>query len=114
QLEQILSAPDAELVTLKDTGAGGNGTMKVAVSRQRDRMLFVSGDLASPPAGKTYQLWALANDVARSLAVVEPADGDVVKELSGVGTASKVAISVEPDGGSKTPTDVVMIGDLPA
>jgi anti-sigma-K factor RskA len=113
QLEQVLNAPDARLVTLKDTGAGGNGTMKVAVSRQRDRMLLVSGDLASPPNGKTYQLWALADGVPRSLGTVEPTDGNVTKELRGVGGASQVAISVEPDGGSKTPTEVVMTGDLP-
>lgn len=112
QLEEILKAPDAELVTLEDVGAGGNGTMKVAVSRSLDKMLFVSGDLANPAAGKDYQLWAIADNTPRSMGTVDHG-GEVLQELSGVGNANQVAISVEPDGGSEEPTAVVMIGDLP-
>jgi hypothetical protein len=115
QMREILSAPDAELLTLEDTPAGdGAGTMKVAVSRKQDRMLFVSGDLVSPDEGKTYQLWAVADDIPRSLGTFEPTDGEVAKGLSGLGDADSVAISVEPDSGSAKPTTVVMQGDLPA
>ena len=115
QMKDILSAPDAELVTLQDTpDEGGNGTMNVAVSRSQDRMLFVSGDLASPQEGKTYQLWALVGETPRSLGLLDdPTNGDVTQELSDFGDADQVAISVEPDGGSEQPTDVVMIGELP-
>jgi Anti-sigma-K factor rskA/Putative zinc-finger len=116
QMQDILSAPDAKLITLEDTGAGGNGTMKVAWSRSQDRVLFVSGDLASPREGKTYQLWATAGagTAPRSLGLIEPTNGQVVKELSGIGGATGVAISVEPDTGSTQPTPdaIVMTGDL--
>jgi anti-sigma-K factor RskA len=114
QLEEILKAPDADLVTMEDVGAGGNGTMKVAVSRSLDRMVFVSGDLADPAAGKDYQLWALADGGSskRPMGIVAHG-GDVLQELNGVGNADQVAISVEPDGGSEQPTTVVMIGNLP-
>lgn len=116
QMQEILQAPDAKLVTLEDTGAGGNGTMKVAVSRSMDRMLFVSGDLANPAAGKDYQLWAIVgNDPPLSMGTVDHG-GDVLQDLSGFGDADQVAISVEPDGGSEEPTPdaIVMVGDLTA
>jgi anti-sigma-K factor RskA len=118
QLEEILSAPDAELVTLQDTpDGGGSGTMKVAVSRQQDKMLLVSVDLANPEEGKTYQLWALVGGTPRSMGIIpDPSDGDVLLGKSGLGNAEGVAISVEPDGGSDQPTDgaIVMIAELPA
>jgi len=117
QMEEILSAPDAELVTLQDTpDGGGNGTMKVAVSRQQDRMLLVSGDMASPAEGKTYQLWALTEGSSpRSMGVLpDPSDGDVLLEKSDLGNAEAVAISVEPDGGSEEPSTGVMAAELPA
>jgi len=119
QLEEILNAPDAELVPLQDTpDGGGNGSMKVAVSRSQDKMLLISGDMASPAEGKTYQLWALdAEGTPISMGVLpDPSNGDLVLEKSGLGNAAGVAISVEPDGGSEQPTEgaVVMSAELPA
>lgn len=113
-LEQILSAPDAKLVTLEATEAAPDdaGTMKVAVSESQDRMLLLSTDLASAPAGRTYQLWGLENQVPRSMGLVTPDNGEVVLSVSGIGDADQVAISVEPEGGSERPTDVVMTADL--
>lgn len=114
QLQQILSAPDAQLVKLENTdGSGGGGTMSVAVSRSQDKMVWLGDDLARPPDGKTYQLWTVAGEVPRSLGVL-PGSGDVMLDKSGVGDAEQLAISVEPDGGSETPTDIVMVGELPA
>ncbi|TDV39845.1 anti-sigma factor [Actinophytocola oryzae] len=114
QMQEILGARDASLVTLD--GKDGGGTMKVAVSRSQDRMLLVGTGLASPPDGKTYQLWGIADDTPVSLGLLTPDDGQVVLALSGLNDAQKVAISVEPEKGSKTPTTnaIVMTGDLPA
>lgn len=116
QLEQILSAPDAGLVTLENAdGASGNGTMRVAVSRSENTALWLSNDLANPAPGKTYQLWATTDDAnPRSLGLLAPADGKVSKETTGFDGATGVAISVEPTGGSPQPTKIVMTGELPA
>jgi anti-sigma-K factor RskA len=116
QLEQILSADDAELVTLENNGPGADGSTKVAVSRSQDKMLLLSTDLASPPEGKTYQLWAVAGSTARSMGTFKPSNGDVTLEKTDLGDAEAVAISVEPDGGSEQPTQdfIVKVGELPA
>ena len=88
--------------------------MKVAVSRSQDRMLLVSDDLANPPDGKTYQLWTVADDTPRSMGTFEPTTASISLEKSDFSDADAVAMSVEPDGGSDTPTDIVKSGALPA
>lgn len=103
QLEQILQAPDGELLLLKGSGGEG-GSMKVAVSRSQDMMMLLSGDLANPPDGKDYQLWTLADGKPRSEGLLNPSDGDIAKAVSNFEDADTVAITVEPDGGSDTPT----------
>lgn len=112
QLEQLLSSPDAQLVTLK--GRDG-GTMNVAVVRSQDRMLLFSHDMPDPGAGKTYQLWAITGDSPSSMGTFEPDNGDLSLQESGFGGATSVGVTVEPDGGSPTPNmdELVMIGNLP-
>jgi anti-sigma-K factor RskA len=118
QLQQILSAPDAKLVTLRGTEniPDGAGSMKVAYSQSRDKMLLLSDDLANAPDGRTYQLWGIEGGTPKSMGLIKPENGTVEYAVSGIGKADEVAISVEPTGGSKQPTDgaVVMTGDLSA
>lgn len=116
QLEQILSSPDARLVTLQPTEntPEGSGSMKVAFSTSQDKMLLLSTDLAAAPSGKTYQLWGLVEGTPRSMGFVTPEHGEVQLAVSGIGKADEVAISVEPASGSEKPTDVVMTGALTA
>lgn len=119
QLEQILSSPDAKLVTFEPTedAPEGSGTMKMAVSQSQDMMLLLSGDLANAPAGRTYQLWGIEGERnPKSMGFVTPVNGQVALPVSGIGKADKVAISVEPENGSKQPTPdaIVMTGSLTA
>jgi anti-sigma-K factor RskA len=111
QLEQILRAGDARLLSLKSRDGG---TMKVAESRSQDKMLLLSDDLASPPDGKTYQLWAIAGGTPRSIGLMEPSDGEVSLTVTGITGADRLGVTVEPDGGSATPNmaELVMIGNL--
>jgi anti-sigma-K factor RskA len=111
RMERILSADDAKLLTMKSDG----GTMNVAVSRSEDEMLLVSQDMANPPEGKTYQAWTLDDaGTPRSVGTFEPSNGTVALAVSGFRDAGQVAVTVEPDGGSKTPTmPIVLNGELP-
>jgi anti-sigma-K factor RskA len=114
QLEQILKAPDGELLTLDGSG-GATGSMKVAVSRQQDKMLLLSGDLATAPDGRDYQLWTLADGRPSSRGLLEPSDGNLTYEVGDLGDADVVAITVEPDGGSRQPTEQpAMSAELPS
>jgi anti-sigma-K factor RskA len=111
QMERILSADDAKLLTMKSDG----GTMNVAMSRSLDQMLLLSDNLASPPDGKTYQAWTIDGKVPHSAGVIDLKNGKVLLAVSDFGGANAVAVSVEPEGGSTQPSeDIVMTGELPA
>lgn len=65
-------------------------------------------DLPALPKGRVYQAWTLASGaktVAPSITFVPDAGGVTLVELpEGAAKLSAVALSVEPDGGSKAPT----------
>ncbi|HEX6355526.1 anti-sigma factor [Actinophytocola sp.] len=110
QMEQILSADDAKLVPMANPDGG---SVNVAVSSSQDRMMLFSEDLASAPAGKTYQVWTIADGNPRSMGFLEPNNGNAVLAVSGLSDAGAVAVTIEPDGGSPQPTsDPIMSGSL--
>ncbi|GAB3837258.1 anti-sigma factor [Kribbella italica] len=95
---EILAEPDAR--TLHGAVTGGQATL--VVSRQRDAAVVLVQGLRSLPEGMTYQLWMVdSSRTAHSIGLVE--DGATVVTR---GVADKVAfgITVEPEGGSATPT----------
>lgn len=114
RIASVLSAPDVQVTSgVRST----HGEATVAVSQDRDRVLFLFHQSRSLPADKTYQLWLLTADgTARSAGLV-PADGDQDAEAvvaSPVGQARQLGVTVEPAGGSRQPTtDPVMVVRLP-
>ena len=101
---RVLTAPDAQTVGGAIPG-GGRGA--VVVSASEGTAVFVGSHLAAPPSGHTYELWYVTGSGAAIPAgTFEPAaSGRVTTVLDGtVGDATKVAMTVEPAGGSKQPT----------
>jgi anti-sigma-K factor RskA len=79
----------------------------------RDRVYITLHDLAQPPRGKVYEAWT----EARNSSVLVPAS-TFVPDAHGVAVVglappakdtNAVAVSVEPDGGSKTPTGKMLV-----
>lgn len=101
---RVLTAPDARTVGGAIPG-GGRGAVVVAASE--GTAVFVGSHLGAPPSGHTYELWYLTGSGAAIPAgTFQPAaDGRVTAVLAGsVGDAAKVAMTVEPAGGSNQPT----------
>lgn len=78
------------------------------VVRHGKRLYLTMNELPAPPKGKVYQAWTLRADATKmspSVTFVPNASGVAVVpvpvDASSVGA---VAVSVEPDGGSKQPT----------
>ncbi len=73
-----------------------------------NRAYIAMHDLPQPPRGKVYQAWMLpkgATKMVPSLTFVPDAHGVAIVTLpSDAKALSAVAVSVEPDGGSKQPT----------
>lgn len=98
RVDAVLAAADARLVR-KDMGGG---RVTLVVSPSRNAAVAVLDGLASPGAGKTYQLWMIGN-VARSVGLAPSGTGRYY--ISGL--SDKFGVSREPARGSATPTDVV-------
>jgi anti-sigma-K factor RskA len=85
------------------TAAGGE-----VVVAHGDKLYVAMQDLAPPPHGKVYQAWTLAKgakDMAPSVTFVPDRRGVAIVALPvDARLTNTVAVSVEPDGGSKAPT----------
>lgn len=100
---RVLAAPDAQ--TLRAGAAGGAGGT-VVMSESRDSAVFIAHSLPPLAEGRTYQLWVINDEGPRPEPVLrDGADGAtlpvVATRLEG---AVSMAVTVEPEGGSKKPT----------
>jgi anti-sigma-K factor RskA len=81
------------------TGASG------AIVRDGTQSKLLVSDLKRPAAGKTYEAWLIGTNGKPLPAGLFKGGGTIVIDLHGnANDATTVAITVEPDGGSPTPT----------
>ncbi|HEY3479332.1 MAG TPA: anti-sigma factor, partial [Streptomyces sp.] len=100
----VLTAPDATPLT--GTGQGGTSRASAIVSRSRGEAVLLAGDLPALDARHAYQVWTLGPGTVRSAGLLR---GQVPHQPRPVVTgipadANRVAITVEPAGGSPGPT----------
>ncbi|MFJ9543665.1 anti-sigma factor domain-containing protein, partial [Streptomyces sp. NPDC101225] len=102
EIAAVLAAPDARTRAAELAG-GATGT--VVVSESQDRAVFAVSGMAHPPGGKVYQLWFDDRGTMRSAGLMDPGRSDQAVLLRGaVDGASGMGVTVEPAGGSKSPT----------
>jgi len=94
----VLADPDARSVPLQ----GANG--RVVVTETGEAALVVAG-LPPAPAGKTYQAWVFEGDTPRPAGLLDGRDErDVLLLTRPVPPQLDVAVTIEPAGGSASPT----------
>ena len=102
-LNQVLQAGDVRQATVNVTGGG---TATVTVSPSKDAIVVKMNDVPAPPAGKVYQMWLIPKDgsapVSQGLMDAEALSKPAV--VKGISAASALGITVEPTGGSASPT----------
>jgi anti-sigma-K factor RskA len=97
---------------------GGAGTEQGAraelVTLEGDRAVLVAEDMPPVPEGKTYQIWVIKGDTPRPSGLFEPKGGSIAAVVEKpVEGADAVAVTVEPEGGSKKPTtDPMLVGEV--
>ncbi|GAB2621917.1 anti-sigma factor [Streptomyces capparidis] len=99
----VLTAPDARAFTARAAGGGG-GT--VVASERLDAALIAAHGLPALPSGRTYQLWLMRSGQARPAGFL-PGDGRGGTDpavVTGLADAARLALTVEPAGGSPRPT----------
>ncbi|HEX4287443.1 MAG TPA: anti-sigma factor [Trebonia sp.] len=104
----VLAAPDAQIATAKSS-TGGNATVVLSYGQQK--MIFTSAGLPPLPNAKVYELWLLSTGSAVPAGLLpQPADGKTAPVLaSGLTSADKVGVTVEPAGGTGSPTTTPII-----
>ena len=106
---RVFAADDAE--TKAVTTANG-GTIRVAVSRGRDRMAVDARELPDPGEGKVYQLWTGHGEEMIDAGVLPPGTTGAAMPLPEPGDT--VNLTVEPEGGSAQPTSAPIVTVEPA
>jgi anti-sigma-K factor RskA len=98
---QVISALTAD----RGLALAGRGGAEGHMVPTDDGGLFVAVGLPKPPAGRTYQLWALRNERPLSLGTFGVEEGEAVVQIENpVERADAMAVTVEPEGGSDQPS----------
>jgi anti-sigma-K factor RskA len=108
----VLAADDAEESALE---LDGGAKLRVVSSPSLGQAVVVSSDMPEAGPGKDYEVWAVGDDGPSSAGIMEPGEGGApkVQVVDGLGDASALAITVEPEGGSPegkpTSTPIVQV-----
>ena len=104
----VLAAPDARIASAP-TSVGGSAI--VVVSRTEQKMVFTSAGLPALPSTQVYELWLLGPGTARPAGLLPaPVGGKTAPVLaSGVRADDKVGVTVEPAGGTSSPTTTPIV-----
>lgn len=112
----VITSPTSKEIVLTGTEAASQASGRVFVSQNHQTVVVVVKDLPPLKPGQTYQVWVITEAGPQPSLVfgINP---------SGWGTTTLsvpteqtnftgFGISVEPEGGSQTPTEVVMVGGV--
>lgn len=100
QVSEVFNAPDAHTTTVRT--ADGH-RLRVATSPESGQMAIKTGTLARLKGDRVYQMWAEHNGRVTSVGLIDDLSAGKVMPIPTYGTT--VAITVEPEGGSKKPTN---------
>ncbi len=106
--DQIMTATDVQQRTLDIAG----GSAEVSVSESTNAAVVAMRDVPPPPEGKVYQMWRIPADGTAPIPAGTMTGEDVANgkptPVSNIDPYSALAITIEPEGGSKTPTTPVI------
>ena len=98
EITRVLGAADADT---KSLNFPDGGTVRLVTSESRDAAVVVADELPALEDDKVYQVWLIRGAVAESQGTFTRSGDMIMKDLADV---DQVAVTVEPDGGSKKPT----------
>jgi anti-sigma-K factor RskA len=105
-LGAVTGAPDSAQITLLQQPGGPPGQAHVFYNARMGLGVY-SGQIAPPPAGKSYQLWLVPSSgapVDAGIVAANQQNGAAVVHLAPGLTAKAFAVTTEPLGGSPQPT----------
>ncbi len=102
-VNQVLQAQD---VREASTNVTGGGTVLLAISASKDALVVRMKDVPPPPSGKVYQMWLIPKNGSApvSQGLMDAAALSKPAVVNGISAGSSLGITVEPVGGSASPT----------
>ncbi|WP_300605522.1 anti-sigma factor, partial [Trebonia sp.] len=114
EIAVVLAAPDARIASGRTTVGG---TAVVVVSQTERKMVVTSSGLPGLPSSKVYELWLMGPGGTRPAGLLPPPSGGKTAPVlaSGVLAGDTVGMTVEPAGGTASPTTTpILVLPLPA
>ena|SRR5688572_2444906 len=117
EVTQFIAKPGVRVTPLAGTDKSPQAAGQILWSAQEKKALFYASKLPSPPEGKIYQLWIIANDkpIDAGIFPVDPQGNAFLKVplLAEADKAQKFAVTLEPAGGVPQPTGAMhLLGSL--
>lgn len=111
----VVAAGDLETVEL--VLGSGSTPGSFLFSPSQDQGVLVGRGMKDPGNGKTYELWLIHDGTPIPAGVFDPSeDGSAIAAVEGIGIvrgAERVAVTIEPAGGSPRPTgSIIASADL--
>lgn len=107
----ILRSEGNETYIMRGTPANPGAIANIYYNPQDRRAFLDIRELPPPPPGQQYQLWGLnaSGPISMDVFDLPPADTIQFIEVPFIENVSQFAVSLEPQGGSPTPTAVHLI-----
>lgn len=106
QVSELLTAPDATVYATTMNGS----SVSFVVSKDRNQALFLGNDVAAPGDGKAYQLWMIGDQITPNALIDQGGDITQWFDAGPLAGAQQLAVTIEPAGGSTTPTMPIQAG----
>lgn len=109
---RVFKAEDANTKTMTTRNGGKTYRISVATSPSRGEMAVDTDELPELSGNQVYQLWSIAGDRYESAAVLNDPKTGAAMAMPSPGV--KVAITIEPGGGSEQPTTDPIVSMVPS
>ena len=106
---RILQRAGVKMATMKGTDPSMYATVYWDTTASRKDVYLLVNNLPATASDKQYQLWALLDGKPIDLGMIEPRQERLLVRMKNVQNAQAFAITIEPKGGSATPTSTPIV-----
>jgi anti-sigma-K factor RskA len=108
-LQDRARSPQAPRVVVLE-GSGAAQQAKAEVMIHDDQAVLMADDMPPVPEDRTCQIWVIENDVPKPSGLFKPGEGPIAVVVENpVDRGDTVAVTLEPEGGSRKPTTDPML-----
>jgi anti-sigma-K factor RskA len=106
--DQAQSTQVPQVVVLEGSGAARQAKVEVMV--HNDQAVLIANDMPPVPEDRTCQIWVIENEVPKPSGIFEPDEGSIAVVVeNSVDRGDTIAVTLEPEGGSRQPTTEPML-----